>query len=134
MIDENGRKQPQVSCPYGEHFSISLFTFSGLTVMFNRHQLLMAGLIVLLLGAQFRLVQTYVFADTASPYIEPLLTLQDESTSQPQQALPLTRQYVLHIPDWMGWLLLSIGGALVLHSLSISRIKDTAPGAPAENR
>ena len=91
--------------------------------MFNRHQLLMAGLIVLLLGTQFRLVQTYVFADTASPYIEPLLTLQNESTSQLQQALPLARQYVLHIPDWMGWLLLSIGGALVLHSLSIPRIK-----------
>ena len=108
--------------------------FSGLTVMFNRHQLLMAGLIVLLLGAQFRLVQTYVFADTASPYIEPLLTLQDESTSQPQQALPLARQYVLHIPDWMGWLLLSIGGALVLHSLSIPKIRTLDSHAHGEDR
>ena len=71
---------------------------------------------------------------TASPFIEPLLTLQNESTSQPQQALPLARQYILHIPDWMGWLLLSIGGALVLHSLSISRIQDTAQDAQAENR
>ena len=91
--------------------------------MFNRHQLLMAGLIVLLLGAQLRLVQTYFFADSASPYIEPLLTLQHDAPSQLQQVPPLARQYVLHVPDWMGWLLLSIGGALVLHSLSVPRIK-----------
>ena len=134
MIDENGRKHPQVSCPCGEHWSNFLFTFSGLTIMFNRHQLLMAGLMVLLLGAQFRLVETYVFADTASPYIEPLLTLQDESTSQPQQALPLARQYVLHVPDWMGWLLLSIGGALVLHSLSIPGIRSLDSHARGEDR
>ena len=94
----------------------------------------MAGLMVLLLGAQFRLVETYVFADTASPYIEPLLTLQDESTSQPQQALPLARQYVLHVPDWMGWLLLSIGGALVLHSLSIPGIRSLDSHARGEDR
>ena len=104
--------------------------------MFNRHQILMAGCLVLGLGAQFRLVETYVFADSATVYIEPLLSFQQPAAEQiPVEKDPAgARQYVLHVPDWMGWLLLSIGGALVLHSLSISRIKDTAPGAAAENR
>lgn len=101
--------------------------------MFNRHQILMAGFIVLLLGAQLRFVKTYVFADTASPYIEPLLTGQQESP-RPQQQRLLARQYVLHVPDWMGWILLSVGGALVLHSLSIPRIKATAADAQGQDR
>jgi hypothetical protein len=104
--------------------------------MFNRHQILMAGCLVLALGAQFRLVQTYVFADSASSYIEPLVSFQQPAAEQvpAEEALSAARQYVLHIPDWMGWLLLSIGGALVLHSLSIPRIKATDPGAAAQDR
>ena len=97
--------------------------------MFNRHQLLMAGLIVLLLGVQFRLVQTYVFADSARPFIDPVV----ESKSNLPQAAPAgeadggNRQYVLHVPDSIGWILLSIGGALVLHSLSLPKIKYATP-------
>jgi len=104
--------------------------------MFNRHQILMAGCLVLGLGAQFRLVETYVFADSANPYIEPLLSFQQPAAEQiPVEHNPAgARQYVLHIPDWMGWLLLSVGGALVLHSLSISRIKEPAQSGPDENR
>ena len=104
--------------------------------MFNRHQILMAGCLVLALGTQFRLVQTYVFADSASRYIEPLMSFQQPAEEQApaEEALPAAHQYVLHIPDWMGWLLLTIGGALVLHSLSIPRIRTTDPGTAVEDR
>jgi|GEM_PF-746735 hypothetical protein len=101
--------------------------------MFNRHQLLMAGLVVLLAGAQLRLVQTFVFSESASPIIEEMMDRQPTGLAQTgssdlDQPILATveaaaRQYTLPIPDWMGWLLLSIGGALVLHCLALPRIE-----------
>ena len=98
--------------------------------MFNRHQILMAGFIVLLLGAQLRLVQTYVFADSARSFIDPVVEKKSDlpQAARAGEADGGNRQYVLHVPDFMGWVLLSIGGALVLHSLSLPKIKYATPG------
>lgn len=93
--------------------------------MFQRHQLLMAGLILLLVGVQLRVVETFVFADSASPLIEQVMDPAgaDSAVQEPgpaKQSPP--RRYRLPIPDWMGWLLLSIGGAVILHSLALPAV------------
>lgn len=90
--------------------------------MFQRHQLLMAGLILLLAGVQLRVVGTYVFAESAGPLVEQVLDRPEPAGDVPDSgSVPHShpRQYSLPIPDWMGWLLLSIGGAVILHSLAL---------------
>ena len=79
------------------------------------------------------MVQAFVFSESASPIIEQMMDQQTAGLAQPgssdlDEPLPASassapRQYTLPLPDWMGWLLLSIGGALVLHSLALPRIQ-----------
>ena len=90
----------------------------------NRHQFLFLGIMVLLLGLQVRMVQSYVLTEKATGY----LAKHSPSQSSAQQVasslggagLGLTRK-VLSPPDWLGWCLLSVGAVVVLHSLAMPR-------------
>jgi uncharacterized membrane protein len=91
----------------------------------NRNQWFMAGLVLLLLGLQFRAVDSMVLtpeftqflaegtggrvaaADTTSPLLKPFQSLPTRKTVTP--------------PEWLGWGLLSAGLVLTLHSLAMRR-------------
>ena len=94
----------------------------------NRNQYFFAGLLVLLIGVQLRMVSSYVLTPettrllaqnsqataTASP---PPLAF---SASSSAPALPTTRK-VVRPPEWLGWCLMSVGAVLILHSLSMKK-------------
>ena len=91
----------------------------------NRNHYFMAGIVLLLLGIQFRLVDSYVLNEQSSRMLasqsggggllggKPLLAA---ASSSPRK--------VVKPPEWAGWALMSIGSVLILHSLAMK-----GPGA-----
>ncbi len=92
----------------------------------NRNQWFMAGLVMLLLGIQFRVAESFVLtqeftqllaqgagdgtavAGTTSPLLRPF------------QAAPALKKTVKP-PDWLGWVLLSVGLVLCLQALAMKK-------------
>lgn len=95
---------------------------------FNRNQYFMAGLLVLMLGAQFRLIETFELNERATQFIAQRMN----AWKQPQMAsagsLPAMMaasapvgRHRLNPPKWLGWALVSVGSVLILHSLSLKK-------------
>ena len=92
---------------------------------FNRNHYLIAGLVLLFLGIQLRLVDSYVLNEATTRVLTPASG--NALTQSPLLAsiTPAPRK-VIEPPEWLGWALMSIGSVLVLHALAMK-----APGAPA---
>jgi len=92
----------------------------------NRNQFFLAGLIVLLLGIQFRVVDTFVLNPKFAKMIakkqnRPVATASFSlQTLLPPAKTPAPARKV-HPPDWVGYSLLSIGAVLILHSMAMRR-------------
>ena len=92
----------------------------------NRNQWFMAGLVLLLLGIQLRLVDSFVlnaeFTQVLAEGTGNSVAAADTTTSlmRPfQSALP-DRKTVTP-PEWLGWALLSAGLVLTLHSMAMKK-------------
>lgn len=86
---------------------------------FNRHHYLMAGLVLLCLGIQLRMVDSYVLNEKVSTVL-----LQHSAPTKPSQFLPSvgpTPRKEIQPPKWLGWALMSVGSVLVLHSLAMPK-------------
>lgn len=88
----------------------------------------MIGAILLLLGIQFRLVDSYVLTHKASNFVEARLQtsgLMNNGAYDPAYLYSVgpypAENKTFTPPRWMGWAFLSVGAVLVLHSLTISR-------------
>jgi hypothetical protein len=95
----------------------------------TRNQYYMAGLVLVFLGIQFRMVDTvelnkefshFLAARTAHPI--PGVGAATPLSTSLENAPP---RKVVTPPEWLGWSLLSIGSVLVLHSWAMKK-----PGAP----
>lgn len=80
----------------------------------TRNQYYMAGLILLFLGIQFRMIDRVEFTPTFTQFLM-------ERSGHPLAAVTATAQtpvspMVKPVPDWLGYLMLSVGSVLVLHS------------------
>ena len=92
---------------------------------FNRNQFFMAGMLVMLLGAQFRAVDTFVLNERTTQ----VLAQRIQAWKQPQMAStgPMLAasgpvgNYRAAPPKWLGWALVSVGSVLILHSLSLKK-------------
>src|SRR4051812_34225908 len=87
----------------------------------NRPQIYMAGLIVLLLGLQLRLVNAIVLNDQTTKIIAERFESHETASTMPNwfaANVPVSKKTITP-PKWMGWSLLSIGGVMVLHSLAL---------------
>ncbi len=90
----------------------------------NRNHVFVVGMVLLLLGIQFRLVDSFVL----TPKVTRLLA---EQTHHPVATAGNTLDSLIGetpIPaktirpeEWIGWLLLSVGGVLILHSLTMPK-------------
>ncbi len=100
----------------------------------NRNQYLMIGIVVLLLGVQFRMVESFVLNAEASQAIAARMLKADKENAeasvvpsysqQPQVAAVAPAAAALRTitpPDWLGWCCISVGAVLVLHSLAMPR-------------
>ena len=92
---------------------------------FNRNQYFLAGMVLLFLGYQFRMIESFTLNERATQFIETRVqraqAAVDEFTpaayNQPQ---PQIRRQVTP-PRWLGLAMISIGCVLVLHSLAMPR-------------
>jgi hypothetical protein len=91
----------------------------------SRNQFFMAGLVLLLLGIQFRAVEAVEVKEQFAKFMaertgHPLAAV---STQTPLLA-PLGNaaiNRVVYPPEWIGWMFLSLGSVLVLHSLAMPK-------------
>lgn len=95
---------------------------------FNRNQYFMAGLVVLLVGIQLRLVDTFVLNEKATQFlahrIQALKGQQIASADGAATLLttpPPAHKHRLHPPPWIGWAFVSVGSVLILHSLALKK-------------
>ena len=92
----------------------------------NRNQYFFIGVVLLLVGLQFRMVSSFTLTSDATRFLAErtqksagdgvLLALTSDVGAGPQK--------VIQPPEWLGWCLMSVGGVLVLHSLAMRK-----PGA-----
>jgi hypothetical protein len=91
----------------------------------TRNQYFFAGLVLLVLGIQFRTVESF----DLTPELSRLLT---EEANPPVAAMGGAAQAFLQAdkplvkrnyrpPEWLGWSLLSLGSVLVLHSWAMKK-------------
>ena len=92
---------------------------------FNRNQYFILGLVVLFLGVQLRMVETFVLNERASHFLAERLTpavADADGTVRPfMPALGPTPKRTLRPPAWLGYALISIGAVLILHSLAMKK-------------
>ena len=88
----------------------------------NRQHLLLAGLLLFLLGVQFRLVESFTLNERSTRFVA--AQLGEQSPLQPAwQAAPIRK--VVAPPRWLGLALMSAGAVVTFKSLSMR-----GPAAP----
>jgi hypothetical protein len=94
----------------------------------NRNQVLLGGLIVLLLGIQLRVVDSFILNERATQFLAQRMqqirgtdvaSAGDFSSMFAAQG-PIGNKKI-DVPPWIGYSLLSIGGVLVLYSLALKK-------------
>lgn len=94
---------------------------------FNRNQYFMIGLVLLFIGIELRMVDSFVLNERSSKFVAEKFGSQSEQTMSPLMAMaggPAGPRRVIRPPQWLGWCIISVGSVLILHSLAMKR-----PGA-----
>ena len=102
---------------------------------FNRNQYFMTGMVILLLGIQFRAVDSYVLSKPVTKFLAEktgkaspqTLNAVNRVENSPlsffsfnkQQPKVSITQKVIRPPTWLGLALISIGAILILHSFAM---------------
>lgn len=82
----------------------------------KRHHLLAVGLLVFLVGVQFRLVESFTLNERSTRFVA--AQVGEQAPPQPAwQAAPVRR--VIAPPRWLGLALMSAGAVLTFKSLSM---------------
>ena len=92
----------------------------------NRNQFFLIGVLLALLGGQFRLVETVVLTPEAAKLLlgdpRPAPTASFNLPNLlPGQRTPSANHRTIRPPDWLGYSLLSIGAVLILHALALPK-------------
>jgi hypothetical protein len=89
----------------------------------NRNQFFFIGVVVLLLGLQFRFVSSYVLNPEATQFLAERSgeTQASAASFLSLASSPVTPHKVLQPPEWLGWCLISVGSVLILHSLAMTK-------------
>ncbi len=90
---------------------------------FNRHHYLIAGTLLLLLGIQLRMVDSFVLNEPSTRFLA--AKFGSDAPGANAVALlpadgPLPRKEVKP-PQWLGWALMSIGAVLTFQSLAMRK-------------
>jgi hypothetical protein len=86
----------------------------------NRNHYFMAGMVLLLLGIQLRLVDSYVLNEESTRILTPRPETVGMASLRPIfQAVAAPSRKVIKPPESLGWALMSIGSVLILHALAM---------------
>ena len=94
----------------------------------NRNQYFLMGLVILALGIQLRLVDSYILNQASSKFLAGRLGTPKQQAGA--EALPLldiastgATESLRRVrpPVWLGWALISISAVLILHSLAMKK-------------
>lgn len=88
---------------------------------FNRNHYFMLGLVLLMIGIQLRMVESYQLNESASRF---LAERSGGTAGKISPLLPSVGPHagkVIRPPDWIGWALMSIGSVLILHSFAMTK-------------
>jgi hypothetical protein len=98
---------------------------TGAAVELNRNHYFMAGVVLLLVGIQLRMVDSYVLNEQSTKLLTPQPTNNVLAPVRPwiQSVTPAPHK-VVKPPEALGWALMSIGSVLILHAMAMK-----APGA-----
>ncbi|MCE5267106.1 MAG: hypothetical protein LLG00_04400 [Planctomycetaceae bacterium] len=91
----------------------------------TRNQFFFAGLLCLMLGAQFKMVESFELTPDFTQFLaertgHPLAAVNSAIQTATQSDKPPAKK-VCRPPDWLGWSLISVGSVLVLHSLGMKK-------------
>ena len=91
----------------------------------TRNQFFFAGLACLLLGVQFRMVDSFELTPQFTQFLaertgHPLASVNAATGFLPQSEKPMARKTV-QPPDWLGFSLISVGAVLILHSFGMKK-------------
>jgi len=91
----------------------------------TRNQYFFAGLLCLLLGGQFHMVDSIELTPDFTQFLakqtgHPLASVGTASQTLIQSDEPVVKK-VIRPPDWVGWSLISLGSVLVLHSWGMKK-------------
>lgn len=92
----------------------------------NRNHYLGIGMILLLLGLQFRFVDSFQLTEATTKALakrmkKDSVVMQGPLATIFGQTNPDAVRKTVHPPKWIGWALISIGGVLVFQSLGMRK-------------
>ena len=91
---------------------------------FNRNHYFMAGIVLLLLGIQLRMIDAFVLNETASRFIAQRAAGGASAAASILPSIGPAPRRTVKPPDLLGWALMSVGSVLILHALAMK-----GPGA-----
>ena len=99
---------------------------------FNRNHFVVLGTVLLLVGIQFRFIDSFVLNEKSSRFIAERIERKSRTTiatnpfpnllnvmSSPQRTV--NPPQTVNPPRWLGWSFISVGAVLMLHSLAMRR-------------
>jgi hypothetical protein len=91
----------------------------------NRNHYFMIGLVVLFLGAEFRLVESLVLSPECTAYLakkthHPVAAVSGFAIPFTPDHKPILKK-TLKPPEWLGWCMVSVGSVLILHSWAMPK-------------
>ena len=108
---------PLFLCPY---------RYGAQVIMkFDRNRYFMLGVILLLLGLQFRLIDSFVLNETSTRALHKVMKTKtvdanSMATNVFMQAAPSPKK-TLRPPRWLGFVFLTAGGIIALHALVLPK-------------
>lgn len=94
----------------------------------NRNQFMLIGLVLLLLGVQLRLIDTFVLNEKSTRFlaqqkakVEEPKTWTFPASLAAKAPIPVLTRKKIQPPRWLALTLISVGAVLVLHSLAMRK-------------
>ncbi|TWT77058.1 hypothetical protein Pla123a_24880 [Posidoniimonas polymericola] len=92
----------------------------------NRNQYFFAGILLVLIGVQMRMVSSFVLTPEVTQMLaKPTAVAQGDSPPTLAIAgggvLAPGAKKTVRPPEWLGWCLMSVGSVLILHSLAMKK-------------
>ncbi len=94
---------------------------------FDRNRYFMIGVLLVLLGIQFRMVESFVLNETSTRALARIakdtpIASQDFGASLYMNVYPSPKK-TIKPPHWLGWALLTAGGVICLHAMILPKPK-----------